>query len=113
MSENKKILNLLVAEDDKDDFFLIKKAFDEHCSGLNLIWVKDGEELTDYLQKGRHKNLEGEHFPIILLDLNLPKKDGRQALEEIKNDPILCVIPVLVFTTSNAPDDLRRVYRLG
>lgn len=114
MNENEpKTFNLLVAEDDKDDFYLIQKAFQEHCPEINLIWLKDGEELTDYLTKGQHRSLGGKYFPILLLDLNLPKKDGRQALEEIKNDPVLCVIPVVVFTTSNAPEDLRKVYRLG
>src|SRR4051812_11315324 len=93
-------INLLVAEDDPDQFFLIKKVFGEICPEINLVWVRDGQELMDYLARQEYKKLAGNRFPVILLDLNMPRKDGREALEEIKNDSALCVIPVVVFTTS-------------
>src|SRR5260221_3705288 len=113
MDNQEKTVNLLVAEDDGDDFFLIQKVFEECCPNINLIWVKDGEELMEYLSNKKYRELGGDKFPVILLDLNMPKKDGRQALEEIKNSDEHCVIPVVVFTTSNAAGDMRRVYQLG
>jgi len=113
MDKGKKEINIIVAEDDSDDFYLIKKVLGEFFPELHTTWVKDGEELTDFLLQGRHKKYGGDHLPVILLDLNMPRKDGRQALEEIKANAELCLIPVIVFTTSDAPADARNVYKLG
>ncbi len=111
--KNKKKINLIVAEDDDDDFFMLQKVFGEKCPHLTLVRFKDGEELTEYLFKKKYRDLKGDRSPVILLDLNMPRKDGRGALQEIKNDPTLRVIPVIVFTTSNAETDMVRVYELG
>ena len=110
-----KPITVLVADDDADDRLLISDAFEESSLSNPLHFVKDGEELMDYLQRrGEYETLEGEPFPgLILLDLNMPKKDGRVALKEIKSDPALQRIPVVVLSTSKAPEDILRTYGLG
>ncbi len=111
-----KKINVLIAEDDGDDFFLIRKAMEDHCPDVNLTWVKDGEELMDYLRQGPGEGESDLSHPVpaaVILDLNMPRKDGRQALEEMKQAPALCTLPVIVFTTSNSREDMSRVYRLG
>ena len=103
---------ILMAEDDLDDQLLVKEAFDEVYMKNPLEFVNDGEELMDYLnQRGEYKDkaLPG----IILLDLNMPKKDGREALEEIKSNDRLRNIPILVLTTSKAEEDILKSYNLG
>jgi CheY-like chemotaxis protein len=106
---------ILVAEDDPDDRMLIKDAFEE--SGLRnpVHFVEDGEELMAYLRReGSFAHLAGSPLPgLILLDLNMPKKDGREALREIKAEAILQRIPVVAFTTSRAEEDILRTYDLG
>jgi CheY-like chemotaxis protein len=80
-----------------------------------LIYVEDGEELLKYLRRQAPYN-NTEKYPkpqIVLLDLNMPKKDGRQALKEIKSDKDLCKIPVIIFTTSRNQDDIEHMYKLG
>ena len=108
-------ITIVVADDDTDDCLLINDAFEE--SGLNgrLTFVSDGEELMDYLHRRRkYEDLSGRPFPgLILLDLNMPRKDGRVTLEEIRKDPHLSRIPVVILTTSNADEDIRRTYALG
>ncbi len=108
-------IGILVAEDDPDDRLMIKDAFEENCVSNPVTFVKDGEELMDYLyRRGSFGHLQDEPFPgIILLDLNMPKKDGRVALEEIKADAALQRIPVVVLTTSKADEDIVRTYGLG
>jgi len=106
---------ILLAEDDPDDIYLITEAVDECQLGVRLSVVQDGEELLDYLYQ-RGKYAAGEPVPrpdLILLDLNMPCKDGREALVDIKKDPGLCTIPVIVLTTSSAEDDLDRAYQAG
>jgi len=102
---------LLMAEDDPDDRLLIQEAARSSLA-VDLRFVEDGQELLDYLRnEGKFK---GEPRPLlILLDLNMPRKDGREALEEIKNDPKLRRIPVVVLTTSNAEEDIFQSYDLG
>jgi CheY-like chemotaxis protein len=80
-----------------------------------MHWVKDGEELMDYLhRRGNFADPERSPFPgIILLDLNMPRKDGREALKEIKTDPALRKIPIIILTTSKAEEDILRSYDLG
>lgn len=106
---------ILLAEDDPDDIYLITEAVDECQLGVQLSVVQDGEELLDYLY-GRGRYAAGEPLQrpdLILLDLNMPCKDGREALVDIKKDPSLCTIPVIVLTTSSAEEDLDRAYQAG
>jgi CheY-like chemotaxis protein len=103
---------ILVADDDADDRFLLENAFHEEKVTNSVVFFKDGVELIDHLNK---KVTEDElQIPgLILLDLNMPRKDGRQVLREIKNNPRLRYIPVLVFTTSEAEKDIEESYQLG
>lgn len=116
MGENTGIV-ILMADDDDDDFLLTKKALEESKLLNTLVRVNDGEELMDYLhQQGLYKD-GGNGYSgrpgVILLDLNMPRKDGREALREIKSNPDLREIPVVVFTTSKAEEDIYRSYKLG
>lgn len=105
---------ILMADDDDDDYLLTKKALKESKLLNTLVRVKDGEELLQYLQKkGDYEHQETPRPGVILLDLNMPRKDGREALREIKSDPNLNDIPVVVFTTSKAEEDIYRSYQLG
>jgi CheY-like chemotaxis protein len=106
---------ILMADDDADDRMLTKDALAESRVLNDLRFVEDGEELLDYL-KGRGVYADREKSPrpgLILLDLNMPKKDGREALKEIKADPELRRIPIVVMTTSKAEEDVYRSYDLG
>ena len=106
---------ILYAEDDDDDFLLTEEAFEESRVRNTLRRVRDGEELMDYLfHRGAYQNPEDSPRPIlILLDLNMPRKDGREALQEIKADPRLSSIPVVVLTTSKAEEDIVSTYTYG
>ncbi len=106
---------ILMADDDEDDILLTTKALKQSKLLNSLIAVRDGEELMDYLQrKGTYSNPHDSPRPgLILLDLNMPKKDGREALREIKSDENLRDIPVVIFTTSKAEEDIYRSYKLG
>ena len=106
---------ILMADDDDDDRVLALDAFTESHLANELRFVSDGEELLEYLrQTGRYAEPGTAPRPgIILLDLNMPRKDGREALEEIKADADLRLIPVVVMTTSSAEEDLLRSYDLG
>lgn len=103
-----------MADDDDDDFLLTEKALKASKLLNTLVRVNDGEELTDYLlRKGEYKGKDTRRPGIILLDLNMPRKDGREALKEIKAHEELRDIPVVVFTTSKAEEDVFRSYQLG
>lgn len=105
---------ILMADDDDDDFVLTQKALRESKLLNKLVRVRDGEELLDYLlARGEYEGQEVERPGVILLDLNMPRKDGREALKEIKSHPNLNDIPVVVFTTSKAEEDIYRSYKLG
>ena len=106
---------ILIAEDDEDDFFLIREALAEAKLEEDLYWVKDGEELIDFLlRRSTSKNFSEAPRPaMIILDLNLPKKDGRVALQEIKTNPELRKIPVIALTNSKDREDLNKTYDLG
>jgi CheY-like chemotaxis protein len=105
---------ILMADDDDDDFVLTKKALTESKLLNTLIRVKDGEELLDYLLKrGDFAEQQTLRPGVILLDLNMPRKDGREALREIKGNDALKDIPVVVFTTSKAEEDIYKSYQLG
>lgn len=115
MADGQNKMTILVADDDPDDRLLIDDAFAENGVTNPVHTVCDGEELMDYLhRRGRYGQLKNEPFPgVVLLDLNMPKKDGRTALKEIKEDPKLRCIPVVVLTTSKAEEDVVRTYGLG
>jgi CheY-like chemotaxis protein len=106
---------ILMAEDDPDDRFLIQEAFRELGSCGDLRFVEDGEELMQYLgRSGKYADPVLSPRPaLILLDLNMPKKDGRQALAEIKTDPDLQKIPVVVWTTSDEMEDKAHCQKAG
>jgi len=108
-------ITILVADDDPDDRMMIEEAFEENRVANAVEFVEDGEELMAYLRReGDYAKLAGKPYPgIILLDLNMPRKDGREALKELKADPELCRIPVVVLTTSQAEEDIVRTYGLG
>ncbi len=104
-----------MADDDPDDRFLIKEAFQESLVSNSLYFVEDGVELLNYLRR-QDKYTDPNDAPtpdLILLDLNMPRKDGREALAEIKSDPQLRYIPVVVLTTSKAEEDIIRSYDIG
>lgn len=106
---------ILMADDDDDDYLLTQKALKQSKLLNTLCRVQDGEELMDYLQQ-RGEYTDDKPCPrpgVILLDLNMPRKDGREALKEIKSDPKLRDIPVVVFTTSKAEEDIYKSYQLG
>jgi CheY-like chemotaxis protein len=107
--------SILIADDDADDRELIKAAFEENDFHHNIKFVENGEELLKYLKRtGSYADELTHPFPqIILLDLNMPKKDGREALKEIKADNDLKSIPVIVLTTSMEEKDVRKTYELG
>ncbi len=106
---------ILMADDDADDRLLAKDAFAESRFNGDLQFVENGEELLDYLlHRGKYENAATAPRPkLILLDLNMPKKDGREVLREIKTDPDLRRIPVVVLTTSQADTDVGGIYELG
>ena len=106
---------ILVAEDDDDDCLLLRDAFQENKAAQQLRFVKDGIDLLDYLRmRGNYAAPGAAPRPsLILLDLNMPRKDGREALREIKADPALRLIPIVVLTTSRAEEDVHRSYELG
>ncbi|HEY3788871.1 MAG TPA: response regulator [Urbifossiella sp.] len=106
---------ILVADDDPDDRQLTKEAFEENHLANDLRFVEDGEELLDYLnQRGKFAAEGAAPTPgLILLDLNMPRKDGREALQEIKADPRFRNIRVVIMTTSKAEEDILRTYNLS
>lgn len=106
---------ILMADDDADDRMLTRDALEESRVLNELRFVEDGEELMEYLtRKGKYSNVQDSPRPgLILLDLNMPKKDGREALKEIKSDPNLRRIPVVIMTTSKAEEDVFRSYDFG
>jgi CheY-like chemotaxis protein len=108
-------ITILLADDDEEDRMLTSDALEESRVVNDLRFVEDGEELLDYLYKrGRYADPDAAPTPgLILLDLNMPKKDGREALRDIKADPDLRRIPIIVLTTSKAEEDIYRTYDLG
>ncbi len=113
MSERHGTAALLIAEDDDEDFLLTQKAFEKAGLQIPLHRVKDGEELLDFLLGGTDPESMGKGVLLILLDLNMPRKNGRDALREIKSHPGLKRLPVVVLTTSRLPEDVTLSYDLG
>ncbi|MEU0409055.1 response regulator [Streptomyces griseorubiginosus] len=104
-------IDVLLVEDDPGDELMTREAFEDNKIGNTLHVVRDGEEALDFLYR-RGDHTEAPQPDLILLDLNLPKYDGRQVLEKIKSDPELSHIPVVVLTTSAAEEDILRSYKL-
>ncbi len=115
MSKARTPITILVAEDDEDDRLLMQEALEENRLANDLHFVEDGEELMDFLcRQGRYLDpVKSPRPSLILLDLNMPKKDGREALHEIKASPDLRNIPIVVLTTSKSEEDILRTYDLG
>lgn len=106
----RKNYSILIAEDDPDDIELIKLAFKENGLSYNIFFVNDGEEVISYLDK----STAASQLPnIIILDLNMPKKDGKETLKYIKTNPSYKNIPVIILTTSNSEKDIIQCYDLG
>lgn len=112
---NGKTVTILMADDDADDRDMTREAFEESRLLNDLRFVEDGVELMDYLKRrGKYGDPASSPRPgLILLDLNMPKKDGREALQEIKADPALKSIRIVVLTTSKAEEDIYRTYELS
>ena len=102
---------ILIAEDDADDRFLLRSAFEENGFNDRLHFVENGVEFVEFMNKLLKDDEEMPRF--ILLDLNMPKKDGREVLKEIKQNPSLKKIPVIIFSTTNNEQEMRRCYELG
>jgi CheY-like chemotaxis protein len=104
---------ILVAEDDADDRFLIQTAFDEKGYQDKIHFVENGVELLSFLDSMEGRLEEAEFPGFILLDLNMPKKDGREVLKELKQHHLYKRIPVVIFTTTNNEAEIKRCYELG
>lgn len=115
MSKDAMPITILMADDDADDRRLTQEALEEGRLINDVRFVDNGEELMDYLHRsGRYAAPADAPRPgLILLDLNMPRKDGRTVLKEIKSDPDLRQIPVVVLTTSKADEDIYKSYDLG
>ena len=115
MIDERRPIPILMADDDADDRLMAKDAMEECRVANDLHFVEDGEELMDYLhRRGMYEDARSSPRPgLILLDLNMPRKNGREALKEIKNDPNLRGIPVVILTTSQAEEDIARSYDMG
>jgi CheY-like chemotaxis protein len=111
-----KPITILMADDDEEDCELTREALQDARLANQMKFVHDGQELVDYLKRSGRYSDSSAHAPrpgIILLDLNMPKKDGREALAEIKADEALRRIPIVVLTTSKDEEDVLRTYDLG
>jgi CheY-like chemotaxis protein len=105
---------IMITDDDPDDRLLTREAFNENNIANTLIFTEDGEDLMDYLfKRNKYEGLELPIPDIILLDLNMPKKDGREVLTELKTHLIFKRIPVVVLTTSKSEEDIAAAYDLG
>lgn len=103
---------ILVADDDSDDRFLLQSAFEEHGDQEKLEFVENGIEVMEFLEAASSRS--DHHFPeLIMLDLNMPKMNGKEVLSEIKNHPVLKRIPVIIYTTTRNEIEIRKCYELG
>ena len=105
---------ILIADDDADDRLMAREAFCENFSNAIVQFVHDGEELMDYLKEnvGNYFKIQNNKSQLILLDLNMPKKDGKEALVEIKQNKDFKEISAIIFSTSRSDDDILKTYDL-
>ena len=115
MGKAKKPLTILMADDDEEDRMMTGEVLEEVSPANRLRFVRDGEELMEYLyRRGDYADpAEAPRPSLLLLDLKMPRKDGHEALREIRADPGFRSMPVVVLTSSKAEEDLRRAYELG
>jgi CheY-like chemotaxis protein len=106
-----KPIEVLLVEDDPGDELMTREAFEDNKIGNRLHVARDGEEALDFLYR-RGKHADAPRVDLVLLDLNLPKYDGRQVLEKIRADPDLTHMPVVILTTSSSEEDILRSYKL-
>lgn len=107
-------MTILIADDDSDDRMLLEQAMRQNGYQQDIRFVEDGEELMEYLRRQGRYNEQNAPWPnMLILDLNMPRKNGFQALAEIKDDPKLRRLPVVVMTTSSAYEDIARTYNSG
>ncbi|MDG4669200.1 response regulator [Mycobacterium sp. 236(2023)] len=111
MTTPSQTIDVLLVEDDAGDELITREAFEQNKIANTLHVARDGQEGLDFLYRRGEYEL-APRPDLVLLDLNLPKYDGRQLLEQIKSDPELCDIPVVVLTTSSAEEDILRSYKL-
>ena len=106
---------IAIADDDEDDRLLIKEAFEQCEINNELQFVEDGQQLIDFLRReGDYADMTARAYPgLILLDLNMPRMNGHEVLRELRADPSLCRLPVVILTTSEAEEDIVRSYGLG
>jgi len=100
---------ILMADDDADDRFLVQAAFEDNKILNQILFFEDGEQLLNYFSLGDVKSIPN----LILLDLNMPKRDGREVLKVLRSNVNWNEIPIIIFSTSNAPDDVVKAYQLG
>lgn len=108
-----KPFRIWIADDDFEDFQLIKKTFQESQHNVHLSHVEDGQYLIDILKAQSKYSKFGELPNLILMDLNMPRKNGLEVLKEIKENALLSKIPVIIFTTSQTQKDIDKAYELG
>jgi CheY-like chemotaxis protein len=109
-----KPITILIADDDPDDRLMAKDALFQTLNVNDIFFVEDGEELMDYLHgQGKFSNGSAPRPDLILLDLNMPRKNGSEALREIRQDPNLRHIPIVVLTTSKEEEDIYKSYEVG
>ena len=110
---NSKHIRIWIADDDLEDFQFIKKTFEDNQQPVSLSHIENGQYLIDILKAQSKFSKFGDLPNLILLDLNMPRKNGLDVLKEIKENPLLCKIPVIIFTTSRSVKDIERSYELG
>ncbi|AFK02319.1 response regulator receiver protein [Emticicia oligotrophica DSM 17448] len=101
--------SILICDDDEDDLYLVKSILNDTKFGKQTIYLNNGADLLEYL----HSHTKETSIGLILLDLNMPKVDGREILKIIKTNPEFRKIPVIILTTSNSPQDIDKCYELG
>jgi CheY-like chemotaxis protein len=100
---------ILMADDDADDRFLVQAAFEDNAIDNAIVFFEDGEQLIAHLSEGG----DNQNPLLILLDLNMPKRDGREVLKLLRGNKEWNAIPIIIFSTSNSPDDINAAYQLG
>jgi CheY-like chemotaxis protein len=106
-------LKILVAEDDKGHFVLVKKNLWRSCVNSEIIHFVDGQQILDFLFEKNQNSLQPGNAYLILLDIRMPKVDGLEVLKKVKNDPELKKIPIIMLTTTDDPEEIRKCYEAG